>query len=163
MIRHYGLQDDNHAVELVKKVVRTFGGGHKCVQALIGIACAETHLGRYPDSHPDKWGVGLTQFDQIGLDDVKARTRSKDKKRLYKNHGYDLDKVELADLANDPELAFCIARLKYKLRPEPIPADLDGQAHYWKRWYNSYDENAAGTPEKYIAEWERYAPLSVRF
>lgn len=161
-MRHYGLKDDEHAVTLARKVVSTFGGGHKAVQLLIGNACAETHLGRFPDSHPDKWGVGLTQFDQIGVDDVKLRTRSKDKKRLFNHHGYDLDKVELADLANDPELAFCMTRLKYKLIPEAIPADINGQARYWKQHYNTYHPNAKGTVEGYLEKWDSYAPTSVR-
>lgn len=157
---HYGLVDDNHAVELVRKVVATFGGGFKCVQALIGIACVETDLGRYPDKHPEKWGVGLTQFDQIGFDDVVKRTRKKDRIKLKQRHGYDLDNIVITDLMEDPELAFCMARLKYKLRPEAIPMDLLGQAKYWKRFYNT--EAGEGKVEHYLEDWERYAPKSVK-
>lgn len=155
-MRHYGLKDDKHAVDIATNVVRVFGGGHKAIQAMIGLCCVETNLGRYPDAHPDKWGVGLTQFDQIGFDDVKARTRNKDKIKLKNEFGYDLKELELADLADDPVLAICMARLKYKLIPSEIPADKLGQAKYWKRHYNT--EAGKGTVEKYLEKWELYSP-----
>lgn len=159
-MRYYGLKDDVHATTMALDVVRVFGGGFRCVQALIGICCVETNLGRFEDAHPDKWGVGLTQFDQIGFDDVKARTRNKDKIKLEKEFGYVMKDLVLKDLKDDPLLALCFARLKYKLIPDDIPADIPGQARYWKRFYNTAE--GKGTVEKYLEKWELYAPISVK-
>lgn len=158
---NYGLENEEQAVDIATKVVSTFGGGFKVVQALIGICCVETHLGQYPDRHPNKWGVGITQFDRIGFEDVKRRTRKKDRLKLLQFHGYDLENVQLEDLAADPELAICFARLKYKLRPELIPSTILGQAKYWKKFYNSLEGD--GTTEHYLECWHTYAPHSVRF
>lgn len=148
----YGLKNKQDAVVIAHKVVGAFGGGHRAVRLLLEIAATETHLGEYPDDNPEKLGVGITQFDQIRLDDLKARARGKHRKILKRSFGYDLMNVELADLAYDPLLAFCLTRMVFKLIPDPIPADVPGRARYWKRFWNTYAENAAGTPERYIED-----------
>lgn len=48
-------------------------------------------------------------------------------------------------------VAMC--RIKYLQDSQPIPDDVQGQAAYWKRVYNS--AGGAGTVEKYIEAYER--------
>jgi len=52
-------------------------------------------------------------------------------------------------------LSCLLARVHLLRRPEPIPSDLEGQAAYWKRWYNT--PAGAGTVEQYMEHWRHYA------
>ncbi|AII27477.1 hypothetical protein B8b_026 [Pseudoalteromonas phage B8b] len=153
---YYGLRDKKHLSDCVEKAVRVFGGGYRANALVMETSAAETHCGTFPDRHEKTLGVGLTQFDQIGLDDLIMRVRSKDRKKLSQYYDVDLDMVKLADLAYNPELACALTRLKYKLRPEPIPPTLEGRAKYWKRFYNSVYGD--GTPEEYIERVEEFLP-----
>jgi hypothetical protein len=51
-------------------------------------------------------------------------------------------------LASDIGLGIILARLKYYPDPKPIPEDVEGQAYYWKRIYNT--KHGKGTIEKFI-------------
>lgn len=152
---NYGLKMRSDIAVFSRKVVSVFGGGYNATRALIEFAAVETNSGEYPDAHPDKLGVGLTQFDQIGFDDVQQRTRPKNKQRLKDMLGYDLDSLQLADLAYDPLLSLAMTRLKLMLIPEEIPDSVEGRAKYWKKYYNT--ELGKGTVEKYIEKVSRHA------
>ncbi|AUS02272.1 hypothetical protein NVP2096O_37 [Vibrio phage 2.096.O._10N.286.48.B5] len=153
---YYGIKSKSQARDIAVKVACAFGGGYKAMMLMIETACTETHLGTYPDRHPEKLGVGITQFDEIGLDDLKARTRSRHYNILLNEFGYDLNLVELSDLAHDATLAFALTRMKYILVPEPIPRTLAERADYWKRHWNSNHPNAKGTPASYISDVIRH-------
>lgn len=151
----YGLKNKPEISVMARKVVAVFGGGYNATRALIEIAAVETLSGEWPDSHPDRLGVGLTQFDQIGFDDVQQRTRPKNKKRLLDMLGYNLDALKLADLAYDPLLALVMTRLKYMLISEEIPDSVEGRARYWKKHYNT--EDGKGTVQEYIEKVAKHA------
>tara|TARA_R110000850_G_scaffold104453_1_gene214861 strand:- start:302 stop:793 length:492 start_codon:yes stop_codon:yes gene_type:complete len=157
---YYGVKSAEHLIETVNRVVSNFGGGERAVQIMLGTCATETHCGRFIDSHPERWGVGVGQCDQICLDDVQMHIRPKDRFRL-KCFGYDIGSVVLKDLAYDPTLALSIMRLAYKRVPAALPliGDLQGLAHYWKDHYNSHHINAAGTPEKFLKDWDRHMPV----
>lgn len=161
---HYGLKSHQQALELASAVCAVLGHGmHGCaMHLLLETASAETQLGTYPDRY-DPEGFGLCQFDTIGFNGVKNRTRTKDKLLVSSHFGYDLDKVDARDLEDDPLLSLIFCRLKYRLRPEPIPADLTGRARYWKRFYNS--SAGKGTPRHYMAAAQRwlYAPGGLMY
>lgn len=159
---YYGVKGQSHLIACIKKAVTTFGGGHKARQLLAGTCCAESDFATFPDVHPEKLGVGVTQFDQIGFDDVKLRTRTKHKKRFERGYSVKFDEIELKDLAYNPELALAFTRLKYLLVPEPLPCSDIGQALYWKKYYNTYHPNAAGSIEKYLDDWKRFTPVCFR-
>ena len=46
----------------------------------------------------------------------------------------------------DLQIALC--RLHYRRKPGSIPKDIDGQAHYWKQWYNTPE--GKGTVEHFL-------------
>ena len=46
------------------------------------------------------------------------------------------------------------ARLKYWRVPKKMPSSLEGQAEYWKKYYNS--ESGAGSPEHFIELVKKY-------
>jgi hypothetical protein len=52
----------------------------------------------------------------------------------------------------DP-MACLFARLHYLRINAPIPADLAGQAAYWKQHYNT--KRGKGTPQQYIDNWNQ--------
>ena len=133
----YGVNSKDEVLEITKRVVSVFGGGDKAVRLLLETACVETHLGTYPDRHPEKLGVGLTQFDQIALDDLQQRVRSRHRRLLKQEFGYSLNDIKLADLAYDATLAMALTRLKYLLVPEAIPTTILGRAEYWKKYWNT--------------------------
>lgn len=50
------------------------------------------------------------------------------------------------------DFAATLARVLYLSFAEPIPDDLEGQARYWKKYYNT--PAGAGTVEHYLSQWE---------
>ena len=50
--------------------------------------------------------------------------------------------------------ATAIARIKYWMRPEPLPETVEQHAIYWKTHYNS--GSGAGTPQEYVNSYERF-------
>lgn len=159
---YYGVLDDQDLLECARTIADAFGGGNSAIAMSLGTCATETHFGRYPDAHPEKWGVGVAQCDEIGLRDIKMHIRNHDRKVMLKL-GYNIDTVRLEDLATDPILALAICRLRYKRVPEPLPAydDIEGQGRYWKDHYNSHHPNAAGTPEKYVEDFKRHIPTEI--
>lgn len=144
---HYGLRSPVHARALAKQVVNVLGGGDIASSLLLETACAETQLGTYPDSHPDKWGVGVNQHDQINLDDIQAHGKQRHFELINNAFGYDMKTVKLTDLALDPLLSFICCRLSYLRIPAPIPTELYGRACYWKEYYN---RSGKGTVKHYL-------------
>lgn len=154
---YYGVKSEAHLIGAIKKAVRIFGGGNKAIKLVAGTCCVETDFAKFPDRHPEKLGVGVTQFDQIGFDDLLDRTRPKHIRKFEKHYQVDWNSLKLEDLAYDPDLACALTRLKYMLVPYPIPTSVTGQAKYWKRHYNT--SAGKGTPEKYLLDFDEHCPL----
>lgn len=57
-------------------------------------------------------------------------------------------------LLHDMRYATAIARLIYFRDKLPIPEDLEGQAAYWKRVWNTVE--GRGTEAQYLENWRRY-------
>ena len=145
---YYGISSIQEAKDLTREVVDGLGGGEPVYCQVLEIACAETHCGTYPDKHPKKWGVGLCQFDKIALQDIQLEGEQRHFELVKKLWGYDIQKVELEDLADDARLSLICCRLKLKRIAEAIPDNLLDRAHYWKKYYNT--EAGAGTVEHYL-------------
>ena len=146
-ILFYGLISDEQLDNYIEKVVDVLGGGSPAKMLLAETAAAETDYGKAVD-HSWSVGVGVMQFDPIGFDDVKARTSPRLKDVVQREFGVIIDRTELSDLRHSPLLSVIFARLKYRLIPSAIPADVNGRAAYWKKWYNS--ELGAGTVDHYL-------------
>ncbi len=153
---HYGLTSFNEALTIATKVCDALGHGryNKAVNLLLEVACVETQLGTYQDPTPKSAGMGLTQGDPIGVKDVVKRTRYKDVQIVKNCFGFDVRELKHSDLANSPVKAFVLTRLKFKLRPEPIPSELKWRARYWKKFYNSV--LGKGTIKHYVAAANRW-------
>jgi hypothetical protein len=57
-------------------------------------------------------------------------------------------------LVDNIRYACAMARIHYLRQAEKIPSTIEGQAAYWKKYYNSVD--GAGTVEQYIANYKKY-------
>jgi len=59
-------------------------------------------------------------------------------------------------LIGNDRFAAAMCRLLYRRIPEELPdaGDLEGQAAYWKQYYNT--PKGAGQEEEYIANWKHY-------
>lgn len=155
----YGLTPDMNLVNMATRVCDVLGHGRhrKAVNLLLETTAAETQFGTFPDTTTES-GHGITQFDRIGFEDTQRRTRLSDKRKIQKEFGYNISRVKIKELDEDPLLSLIFCRLKYKLRTEEIPDDLVSRAVYWKRFYNS--SMGKGTVEHYLhsAETHLYNP-----
>ncbi|QPG06541.1 hypothetical protein IT774_05045 [Salinimonas marina] len=151
---YYGLVDENQAKTLSWRVCSALGHGvnQTAHHLVIETACAESQLGTYMDTTPNN-GFGLHQLDRIGIRDTIERTRRKDYDTVRNCFGISLERITPDQVANDPLVSTILCRLKYKLVPEEIPADLLSRAVYWKRYYNT--AAGKGTTEHYLASAER--------
>lgn len=106
---------------------------------ILRTCAAETQFCTYPDQHALTNGVGAFQIDQIAFDDIKDRTRDRNKAIVLNAFGYKWDEIELKHLAFNLELSAIFCRLFLLLKPEPIPiaSNLQMQAVYWKTHYNT--------------------------
>lgn len=146
---NYGLINDKELYLIVDEVVKVLGNGknESVADLLIETARAETNCGKAIDRTPLMYGVGLMQFDEVGFNDVKDRTKkyhSIIKERLH----IDLDFVKFEWLVYNPFLSILFARLKYKLIPEEVPDNIYSRAKYWKKYYNTF--KGKGTVEHYL-------------
>lgn len=126
----------------VAEVDRVFGGG----EFLRRIAKAETNYGETYGTFrmQDKGGsFGIFQTDRntgfAATKDLKSHPTLARKHELIKQEfGIDWMKVEYKDLAK-PLYSALAARLFLSTIPAPIPpsSDLEGQANYWKQYYNT--------------------------
>ena len=56
----------------------------------------------------------------------------------------------------DLRLAILMARLRYRVVPDPLPPsdDVHALAEYWKRWYNT--RLGAGKVEDFVDAYDRH-------
>lgn len=142
----YGVTTTKQIEDIVISVVGVLGGGSKAIRLMLGTCAAETNFGEAEDTHALS-GYGLFQLDKIAIQDLKERTREHHRVAIEDRFGIYLDDIKPRDLNHSPLLAAICCRLHYKLVPDPIPADIEGRAKYWKKHYN---KNGKGTPEHYI-------------
>ena len=56
--------------------------------------------------------------------------------------------IQPETLIDNPRLGVVMCRVHYLRKPGSIPVDLEGQAKYWKKHYNTY--LGRGTAEQYV-------------
>jgi len=119
---------------------------------VVGTAVVESGL-RHLRQHPEGPALGFYQME--------PKTHS-DTWRYMKNHHSMASSVRsLLSLYPTPErqlignlnYATAMCRVRYWSDPEPIPEDLEGQAAYWKRVWNTH--LGAGTTPKYVLDYRR--------
>jgi len=149
---YYGLVGDKPQAqiwEVAFNVCMVLGSGANKVAEvfLCEIAAQETHSGTLRDRHATSMGTGLNQIERISFDNIMARTRDEVWDTIRFHFGIERN-LNYEMLAYSPLLSMIFARLHLRLIPEEIPADIEGRAAYWKKYYNT--EAGAGTVEDYL-------------
>ncbi len=119
----YGLVKYSHLDDITLEVVNCLGNGsnNTAIKLLKETAQVETGSGTIRDA-TELAGMGITQFDWIGFKDTLDRTKRRNKDKVLKYFGIDIDWVKWEELRYNPLLAIIFTRLKYKLKeisPEP--------------------------------------------
>ena len=119
----------------------------EAIELLVGTAIQESRL-TYLTQLGSGPALGLFQIEPATHDDVWTHVVQS---RARFTGALGVRSVER--LVYDLRYGAMIARLLFWRHPEPIPTDLEGQAHYWKRYYNT--PLGADTPSEYIANNSR--------
>ena len=103
------------------------------VNLLLGTACVETNCGEY---------LYQLKGPACGIFQIEPNM-------LYLK-GLTLDE----NLCYNLMYQIFMCRVFYLRFSEKIPSTLDGQAKYWKKYYNTY--KGKGTIEQYKLKWSKY-------
>lgn len=121
---------------------------------MLRVAAQESNFGQAPGSFRMKGDKGIFQVStNAGFTEVKRRVALgsggvyRAAEKLKDELGLDIATMTEADL-DKPLVGAAFARLYFIGIQEPIPADLAGQAAYWKRHYNT--ALGQGTPEQFV-------------
>lgn len=149
--RAAGFDVTKAAVDAVEAVVPDGTGG----QFMLRTAAHESRFGEAPGSFRLAGDRGIFQIN-TGSAFVEVKRRIALGKGRVAEAAAQLKAAGVVDLANvteadldKPVVSAAMARLYYLTHEAPIPKDLDGQARYWKQYYNT--DMGAGTPEQFVA------------
>ncbi len=121
------------------------------------IARVESDLGRHSGTFRQGYFGGIWQVDRIGFDETKNLRSHPGLSRLHDEikqrfswgglPGVDWSKTSWED-CTIPAYSCVAARLYLATISEAIPQSLEGQANYWKKYYNT--AAGAGTAQHFI-------------
>ena len=123
---------------------------------LVGTAVQESGL-RYLRQFDAGPARGLYQIEPATHDDIVKRYLKRKPVLRERVDALAAPEPSLVDqLATNLAYATAIARLRYWMDPEPLPApdDIDGLAAYWKRVYNT--PKGKGRVAEFAATYRRY-------
>ncbi len=164
------LQMRAHVIEPVLYSLGMFS--QAAVELLILTVAHESHGGHYLVQRGGP-AVGIFQIEPSTASDIIHRYlkrrddiefRFEKSFQLVNTQDIDWSTVDLGlirlKLITDLRFSTAVARLKYWMAPEKLPAatDIQGLAKYYKRFYNSADGKA--NIEQVRADYERYTAIS---
>lgn len=125
-------------------------------ELLLGTAIQESALS-FLRQHRDGPARGFWQIEPATADDI--HNNFIDSRKSLRDILDDVlaDKPDpITQLQTNLIYSCIMARLKYWRVPAAMPnsGDLNGQAAYWKKYYNT--AGGKGKEEEYIAAWKRY-------
>lgn len=115
------------------------------IDLLLGTAAQESAFGTYL-KQVNGPALGVFQMEPATFYTVKAWAE--------KRFPLILEGRCATELEYDLSIAILSARLNYLSKPDSIPESLQGQAAYWKRYWNTY--LGKGTIEQYVRNWNKY-------
>jgi len=71
---------------------------------------------------------------------------------------FDILSLDLKEEGHNPLIGAALTRMGLASVPEAIPSDLEGQANYWKDYWNTHAKTASGTPQKFISQVKHHYP-----
>jgi len=133
------------------------------VNLLLGTAIQESSL-TYLKQKGGGPALGLFQIEPATLDDIYFRyLRREDKKELLgRIQQFSTAEDVLEQVIGNLPFAVAIARVRYLMVPEALPAcdDLQALAEYWKKFYNT--SRGAGTVQGFIENYKFYVLRAMR-
>lgn len=154
--------DKNYLRKLIRHTLEGVEGAklwsEKAEDLLMGTCAQESALGRYRRQIGGGPALGIFQMEPETFNDIKHNYLVY-KKTLCKGVLKAMDVTSLTHLVPemlecDDELAIIFCRLHYLRVTEPIPETLEGQALYYKKYYNTYLGKA--TVSDYLQNYVRY-------
>lgn len=126
---------------------------------LLGTACQESHCGEYIRQVGCSGNVGAFGIWQMELATARDIYDNFLKyqfvlKNIVEGLRGESQTIQEA-LTMNAGYACAMARIHYMRQPGNIPADVAGQASYWKKYYNT--PKGKGTAAEYIKNWQKYA------
>lgn len=130
---------------------------------ILGTAAVESRMGRYIRQMGRRGGYARArspwQVEPATARDLIQRFRV----FAPSIRGYTLPGLSVTDqLPGNLYLGALFCRVKYRSCPGALPAwhDVEGQASYWKTYYNT--AAGAGRPEDYVAAYEQFVGAFIR-
>ena len=161
--RNYNQSQYLDAVDKVNTMYTDAGYGD-VGQFMKNMAATESNIGA--DSLGD-YSFGATQIDPIKYQDIVQRaTGPEGEKRVnlantflreeLDRPDFDILGLDLTQEGHNPYISAALTRMGLLNIPESVPQTLEGQANYWKKYWNT--EAGKGTPEHFMAQSRHYFP-----
>ncbi len=156
------------AIDAVNKLYGD-AGYDDVAQFMKNMAATESNIGQ--DDLGD-YSFGAFQIDPIRYKDIVQRAvenpgSSASKRADIANTflreqlnrpDFNILDLDLTKEGHNPYIASALTRMGLANIPENVPKTLQGQADYWKKYWNSYAENAKGTPEHFKSQALHHFP-----
>lgn len=153
-----GIDPDHLRQYVIRPALEAVGlWSEKAEALLLGTAAQESACGHYLHQLDDGPAIGIFQMERATHDDVwdsylvYRPDISSAVRGLARQH-WDVENGA-EEMAGNLLYAAAMCRIHYRRVPEPLPDadDLIGQAHYWKRHYNTLQ--GKGKVADYIANF----------
>lgn len=123
------------------------------VELLIGTCAQESCLGKYRKQLGGGPALGIFQMEPATFVDIHINVLRFNPLLLKKvMKAAEVKSLKAEDLVLNDNLAVCMARVHYYRFKEAIPDNLEGWAHYWKKYYNT--SAGRGTEEEFIKNYK---------
>lgn len=130
-------------------------------ELLLGTACQESQCGRWLHQLGRGPALGPWQMEPATHDDIWANFL-KHKPELVKKVATLTVGAVSGEMTWNLKYAAAMCRLHYfRVREAlPVAGNLNGQAHYWKTYYNTLA--GKGTAQEYVKNWNRFVANTVK-
>lgn len=139
--------------EIIRPALVAVGLYSKPAEDLVfGTACVESNCGEYLRQINGP-ALGFFQMEPATHDDIYKnflKYKPDLKARVMKLSAPGLSAAE--NLKSNLMYAAAMCRIHYLRVSQPIPEDLQGQAEYWKKYYNT--AKGKGSVEKYLDAYQ---------
>lgn len=139
--------------EIIRPALVAVGLYSKPAEDLVfGTACVESNCGEYLRQINGP-ALGVFQMEPATHDDIYKnflKYKQDLKARVMKLSAPGLSAAE--NLKSNLMYAAAMCRIHYLRVSQPIPEDLQGQAEYWKKYYNT--AKGKGSVEKYLDAYQ---------
>jgi hypothetical protein len=141
---------------LIERVLRGIGYySPEATQLLLGTAAQESAFGTYlvqKGSGPARGPFQMEPTTEKCIWENYLAHRFDLRTQLIMDSGVSMPSP--LDMETNLLYSIAMARIHYLRKPGAIPKDLEGQAKYWKKFYNT--ELGKGAVEEYIENYRRY-------